>query len=359
MVTNDILEQIGRQSKRAYFVYNLAEKRFEVISEAAGRIWSKGLQELQTNPHALLDAIVKEEKKIVAKYWEKLMAGKPVDEIICLEQNGQNTHLRVDAYPVRDAAGKMVAVAGLVEDVTRHRQFVNYLVEFGHRKNSMLEMVSHDLQGPLAIVKSVSGLLRHEARENRHEEIEHFTKIIEDACTACTDLIGDLLSEEHLRSPEVYVNKTLVNLSEKIQLVVDSYRLGPLVSQEIELNLPAEPLMAEVDAIKFSQILNNLISNSIKFTPPEGKIKISARQQGEQVVLEHRDNGIGIPKDLQPVLFDRYTKAGRKGLRGEESRGLGMSIVRELVKLQGGDIRVESRENEGATFYITLPQRDL
>src|SRR5690606_36187036 len=107
--------------------------------------------------------------------------------------------------------------------------------------------------------------------------------------------------------------------------------------------------------IKFSQILNNLISNSIKFTPPEGSIRIKAYTDGGELVLEHSDNGIGIPEHLLPVLFERRSGASRVGLRGEESRGLGLSIVRELVELQGGSITVKSREQEGTTFTVRLP----
>ena len=95
---------------------------------------------------------------------------------------------------------------------------------------------------------------------------------------------------------------------------------------------------------------------SIKFTPPKGKITITLKQSGALLLITHADTGIGIPSDLQPYLFERQgNKATRCGLKGEKPNGIGLSIVKDLVEVQGGKLKVESQENQGTTFYLTFP----
>jgi PAS domain S-box-containing protein len=358
---NDLkaIEQIGRQSNKVLFQYSLLQQRFEYLSEAFHDIWGLDKPAVENEPLRLLFTVEEEDRPAVLRCWHKLLKGDHVEETISIKQEKRQRFVRYDVYPLQDENGTIVALAGMAEDVTKQREFLDYLAEFGQRKNSVLEMVSHDLRGPLAVVQSVAGLLRKDLQEQRQEDIDTYTSIIEKACITCTDLINDLLSEEHLRSTEIHVNMTRVDLNEQIRNVAEFYREGKVMKQSIVLDLPDEPLVMPLDQIKFSQILNNLISNSMKFTPPTGCITIRVYREGEEVVVEHQDNGIGIPEQLQPALFERKKNAGRRGLNGEESRGLGLSIVRDLVKLQGGSISVQSEEHKGTTFTIRLPLMEL
>ncbi|WP_180336284.1 PAS domain-containing sensor histidine kinase [Pontibacter ramchanderi] len=337
------------------FQYNLTQQQFDYLSPAFHDLWDMDEARLQKSALQLLDTVVEDDRPAVLRCWHKLLKGDHVDEIVRVQQHGRLRHIRYIVYPICNAAQKVVAVAGMAENVTRQQDFINYLAEFGQRKDSVLEIVSHDLRGPLAVVKSVAGLIRREVHENTRQEIEHYTDIIEKACIQCTDLIQDLLSEEHLRSPEVYVHKTRVDLNDQIRNVAELYQKGQMVQQQFILQLPQEPLMLELDQIKFSQIMNNLISNSIKFTPKEGSITIRAFQEGDEAVVEHSDTGIGIPEHLLSKLFERRGVASRQGLNGEESRGLGLSIVYELVRLQGGSIEVQSNGQHGTCFTVRLP----
>ncbi|MBD1396511.1 HAMP domain-containing histidine kinase [Pontibacter sp. JH31] len=355
METDKWIEQIGQQSKKAFFKYNLSHQHFEVLTDAVAAIWETALDQIRQHPEILLDPLAAEERDALDRHAKQVLAGTPVETTFRMEIGGKTKFVCCDVYPIRNEGGAVVAVAGVIEDITQQRRYQDYLTEFAQRKDSMLEMVSHDLSGPLAIVRSVAGLLREEVQNSTKQEVAKFTGIIEDACSNCTNLINDLLSEEHLRSPQVYVNKTRVDLVEAVRKITEPYQQGLLVSQQIELDLPPEPLVMELDQVKFSQILINLISNSIKFTHSDGRIQISVRREGDEMLLEHRDNGIGIPEHLLPHVFDRYTAAGRQGLKGEQSRGLGLSIVRNLVELQGGTIRVESREQGGTVFFLRLP----
>lgn len=105
---------------------------------------------------------------------------------------------------------------------------------------------------------------------------------------------------------------------------------------------------------KFSRVISNLISNAVKFSHSNSTILITTQYTTESVLIKVADNGIGIPKQMQEVIFDKFTKAGRKGTAGEKSFGLGMSIVKQIVELHGGKIWLESEENKGTTIYIEL-----
>ncbi|MDB5120333.1 MAG: phosphate regulon sensor protein PhoR [Sphingobacteriales bacterium] len=104
------------------------------------------------------------------------------------------------------------------------------------------------------------------------------------------------------------------------------------------------------------QVINNLISNAIKFTADDGVIEVDIKDQQQTVMIAVRDNGIGISEDMHPYLFDRFTKAIRTGLRGEEPVGLGMSIIKTIIELHNGTIYFESKENEGSIFFIETPK---
>ncbi|MBX0331810.1 HAMP domain-containing histidine kinase [Pontibacter sp. HSC-14F20] len=355
MNQSDVIQQIGQQSSKVLFQYNLTQNKFDFLSPAFFDIWEIEESQLQENPQLLFDSVIEDDRPAVERCWQKLLNGDHIDEIVRIELQGQKRYIRYIAYPIYDSDKQVASLAGMAENVTQQQNFINYLTEFGQRKNSALEMVSHDLRGPLAVVKSVASLLRKEIQEDEQQEIAHYTEIIEKACVQCTDLIQDLLSEEHLQSMEVNVHKTHVDVSEQIRNVAEFYQKGQMVQQQFILQLPEEPLMLELDQIKFSQILNNLISNSIKFTPYTGKITIRAYKDGEEAVIEHSDTGIGIPEHMLPQIYERRSIASRKGLKGEESRGLGLSIVHQLVKLLGGTISVQSREQEGTTFMLRLP----
>ena len=102
--------------------------------------------------------------------------------------------------------------------------------------------------------------------------------------------------------------------------------------------------------------MDNLIINAIKFSKPEGNIDVSLSQTNNDIFIKVRDYGIGIPDDIQPFIFDRFSKASRNGVRGEASIGLGLSIVHQIIKKHDGNIEVSSTPDAGTTFTIKLPQ---
>jgi two-component system sensor histidine kinase VicK len=120
-----------------------------------------------------------------------------------------------------------------------------------------------------------------------------------------------------------------------------------------------DEIFVEIDEYKFNQVLNNLISNAIKFTADGGTITIRIVKGESNVLITVADNGIGIPEKYHANLFKKFTKARRPGLKGEPSVGLGMSIIKTIVEWHGGKIWFESKVGEGSTFYIEMPEKAI
>jgi signal transduction histidine kinase len=133
--------------------------------------------------------------------------------------------------------------------------------------------------------------------------------------------------------------------------------LRPLAEQkglDFELNLPEALPMVKGNALRLEQVVNNLVSNAIKFTP-QGSVSVSTWSEEDHVLVEVRDTGIGIPPDAQKELFQKFYRVRTPETRGIEGTGLGLAIVKSIVESYGGQITVTSAPNEGSTFTVTLP----
>jgi signal transduction histidine kinase len=116
-----------------------------------------------------------------------------------------------------------------------------------------------------------------------------------------------------------------------------------------------QELTSAVNPSKLTRVLDNLIGNGLKFSNSESPINIEVRKSADACIIRVTDFGIGIPAHLQQLLFDQFSKAGRPGLKGEKSIGLGLHISRQIIEQHGGSLTVDSQENQGTTFQITLP----
>jgi signal transduction histidine kinase len=169
-------------------------------------------------------------------------------------------------------------------------------------------------------------------------------------------IVDSLLSISMIESGKLDLQKTVVNICELIKSTVSDYKE---LAQEKELSLYCEVPENSVDICldpdKTKEVLINLISNSIKFTPKGGRIKVVCTKQDREVLVSVQDSGVGIAKEDIPKLFDKFTQFGRKAGPGEKGTGLGLAIVKKLVEMHGGKIEVESKVNKGTTFTIFLP----
>jgi two-component system sensor histidine kinase VicK len=180
--------------------------------------------------------------------------------------------------------------------------------------------------------------------------------VMQDTCRDSVNLIREFVDSEFAESANVQLKRARVDLAASLRQVMETYqRSEHLVAKQFSFSSTPDVVYVEIDNNKFLQVVNNLLSNAIKFTREGGHISLTLQQEQHHVLITVTDDGIGIPEKLQPVLFERFTKARRPGLRGEKTTGLGMSIIQALVRLHNGTITFESQENKGTSFYIRLP----
>ena len=230
----------------------------------------------------------------------------------------------------------------------------NMLIKYANKKNSILHMLAHDLRGPLGVANS---LVKTINQQTDPDALKKKTNYIANILEQSIDLINDLVAREELEATAVKFIKKRINIAQLLADYMEECRRShQLAERTITYVSSAEEIYVNLDNSKFMQIINNLISNALKFTQPGGHIKLTVNAEGQHVNLQMADDGIGIPKDLLPVIFDKFTPAARAGINGEPTIGLGLSIVRTIVEWHDGEISCDSEEGKGTSFNIRLPR---
>ncbi len=221
-------------------------------------------------------------------------------------------------------------------------------------KNELVATASHDLKNPLSSIMGYVDLIEmtHELSDTGKEYIRRVRAAVEHML----NLIDDLLDLARIESG-IQLRYGRVNLKQLFQEVASRFEVQ-LQEKAMTLELqvaPDVPLVA-ADPRRLSQIVTNLVSNAIKYTPPEGHVWLSARLlEGEKVQIAVRDDGLGISPEDQAQIFTRFYRVRTPETESIEGTGLGLAIVKSLVELHGGQISVESRLGKGSVFYVTLP----
>jgi two-component system sensor histidine kinase VicK len=247
------------------------------------------------------------------------------------------------------------ALVIIVRDITRIRQLEDYLVKYGAKKNTLLDNLAHHISGALSLMQHLSIEATKLLRSDVEINVRTYLNLMEANCLHCIDIINDLMRHEHLESTDIEVKKTKVDVVQIVSIIhqelLQSYSARKIILQSAS---PSIQIMA--DNVKLLQVVNNLASNALKFTDPEGLIFISIQESEHEVIISVADQGIGIPDSLKPFIFQKQPGGGRIGLNGERSIGIGLSLCKNLVDLMGGRIWFESEEGKGSTFYISLPK---
>ena len=222
--------------------------------------------------------------------------------------------------------------------------------KLNREKSEILGFVAHDLRSPLNNIEALSTLVLAEGQESGTTELQ----LILASAQHAKDIINDLIEVVQEKKPDF--KKEDIDLVSYLQHVCNTWQANVDKSRKINFFTSDAELFASINTSKFSRVVDNLIGNGIKFSAAETPINIELVPNKEHCDISIRDYGIGIPEELKKLLFDQFSKAGRVGLNGEKSMGLGLHISREIIELHGGTLKVESKEHEGTTFTISVPR---
>jgi two-component system sensor histidine kinase VicK len=353
-----ILEQVAEQSLHAFFIYDLVDKHLHYVNPAFEEIWQRSRESVYKDLSAILDTVHPEDKSYLVDKFQNLLENQEVKSVefrIVLPDHSVRW-VCITGYLIYKK-DNVRFISGYVEDISKNKAYSQNILKFNAKKNSVLEILSHDLASPLHTIQGMTNVLEKKLAQHIDPSVKELLGFIKDSCIKGTNLIRDFVNHEFLESSQVVLNKKRIDLVQKIAEIIESYKKGQvLIPKQFEVIAASQSVFVEIDEMKFIQAINNLISNAIKFTHDNGKIAVQIQEEEKNILITVEDNGIGIPEDMQPYLFDKFTKARRPGIKGEKSTGLGMSIIKTIIELHEGTIWFESQENKGTTFYVSIPR---
>jgi signal transduction histidine kinase/DNA-binding response OmpR family regulator len=251
-------------------------------------------------------------------------------------------------------AGDLAARAAIALDNARLYQNIQ---QEDHRKNQFLAMLAHELRNPLAPIRNAVGILRLVGASD--STLVQARDMIDRQVTHMARLVDDLLDTSRLARGKVLLRKERLDLAGLLRDTLEDYR-GVLAGNNLELVicLPDEPLYVEGDATRLAQVVGNVLHNASKFTNAGGRVQVDLRGEADNaVVLTVHDTGIGMEPDMLDRVFDPFSQADSSLDRSRGGLGLGLALVRGLVKLHGGDVHADSAGlGHGASISIRLPR---
>ncbi|WP_324672145.1 ATP-binding protein [Hymenobacter sp. GOD-10R] len=354
------VEHFLQQTPFVFFVYDVASQRVTYINSAYERLLNGHSDQVNEELADLIARVHPDDYEHAADCWQRWQAGRLHEafELHLLTLDGSDQWLSITPYLFTDAEPGL-QLGGLVQDITVTKVAMWHADKYNSKKNTTLEILSHDLAGPLAMLQQMSDYIQEAAAPLQNAELTSMIEHMRVLCRDSVNLIHDFVDHEFLDSVNVELKRERVDLVEKLRLIMEEYQASaPALHKHFVFEAKVAPLYLEIDQNKLMQAIGNLLSNSLKFTPDGGTITLRVEQQQGLAIVTVADTGIGIPQSVQAGLFEKFTHARRPGLRGERSTGLGMSIIKSIVELHQGRIYFHSQEGEGTVFTVELPLLD-
>jgi signal transduction histidine kinase len=243
--------------------------------------------------------------------------------------------------------------AHLLDELNRLRETVR-AAQLG--KDAFLATLAHELRNPLAPIRNALHLLR--ITNNDPATLIQARDIMERQVRQMVRLIDDLLDLSRLSRGKIELKKEMIEVKEVVQMALESSRPAlDSAGTVFQVSLPEETLHVWADPMRLAQALANLLNNAAKYTEAGGQVQLTVTQESGSVVFRVRDDGAGIPADMLPHVFDMFCQIDRALNRAQGGLGIGLSVVRGLVRLHGGEVEASSNGlGQGSEFVMRLPQ---
>ncbi len=329
------------------------------------RSWNKGAERIfgYTEAEMLgrpIATIIPPE--LQAEEWEilaQLRRGERIDhfETVRVTKDGRQLDVSLSISPIHNDAGEVVGASKIASDITESKRIARVLAEADRRKDQFLAMLAHELRNPLAAVSSGMELLavstdeaqQAEARRMMDRQIKHLVH-----------LVDDLLDMSRISRGVVILRQDVLDARTVVERAGEAAR--PLMREHrhsFEVVIPDDALPVLGDATRLEQLLANLLTNAAKYTPPGGRIRIDATRLEDHIELAVRDNGIGIPPNLLPEVFDLFAQSERLPDRASGGLGIGLTLVKAIALMHGGSVDARSKgPGQGSVFTVRLPAVD-
>jgi PAS domain S-box-containing protein len=333
-----------------------ANGEFRFLSVSQDFLVATGLSRQQVVGSLVRDVIPPPSRDMVLKHYrEAIQSGQPVRwEEESLYPAGRR-YGEVAVTPLCDASGTATHLIGIVHDITERKRMEGEREDEDRRKDEFLSLLGHELRNPLAAVSTALQLLSGGVTD---EERLSLNGMMDRQVTLMQRLLDDLLDLSRIKYGYIQLKKEPVDLANFLEHVTqETQSMRADRGQEMILRFPDEIVRFMADEARLEQIAINLLSNASKYTAQGGTIEFSGSREGFEVILRCKDNGRGIPLEMQQKIFEPFTRVEPPtASRGEASLGIGLALVKQLVELHGGRISVESGgPGTGSEFSVRLP----
>ena len=345
------------------------ERHITTWNKGAERLYGYPADEALGKPLTML-TLPRDMEEVLSNI-DKIRHGKTVEpfETERRQKDGPHLHLAVVLSPVKDAAGRIIGVSTVARDITERKraeaeraqlladaQAAQAEAERANRlKDEFLATLSHELRTPLTAIVGWSEMLGRSQLDP--VTAQRAVEVIRRNARMQVQMIDDLLDVSRIVTGKLRMTVQPVDLGSVIIAAVEGVRPAAEakgIRFQLQLDSPAGQVSGDPDRLQ--QVAWNLVSNAIKFTPKGGRVLVRLERVDSQVEIAVSDTGRGIAADFLPHVFDRFRQADATTTRVYGGLGLGLAIVRQLVELHGGTVRVESAgEGLGSTFTVSLP----
>jgi PAS domain S-box-containing protein len=288
---------------------------------------------------------------------DRLVRGERIEhfETVRVSKNGRRLEISLTVSPVRDRTGRIIGASKVARDITESKRTAEALRQADRRKGEFLALLAHELRNPLVPLRNGLEVMRlfpgdevavAKAREMMERQLGHMIR-----------LVDDLVDVSRINSDKLELRRSRILLADVFDSAVETVR--PLIDaagQTLAVSLPEEPVALDADPTRLAQVFANLLNNSAKYTEPGGHIWMGAERRGGDVFVSVRDDGIGIPAEALPGIFDMFSQVDRSIERATGGLGIGLALVKGLVEMHGGTVTAESGgARKGTKFTVRLP----
>ena len=342
-VDNDLIINSWNSGATTIFQYEPDEiigKPFEVIFTEEDK--EKGAPQLEIDT-ALKEGRAKDNKWHVCKDGSKFYANGLV-------------------FPLLGSKGEMLGYVKILRDLTERKKsedsiskYIKELEELNTHKESVLAILSHDLRGPLAGIISTADYLKSNFDKMKPDAVKEMLELLHKSSKEELNMLDYLVEWARIKYAAEVFSPTKLELNQYVKKVFDGLKDAAALNTVNLHNEIEENTSVFADKKMLLSILQNIVSNALKHTDTGGKVIITARRKEDKIIVEIKDSGVGMSKEIQDNLFTPQMASLSKAREDDKGAGIGLLLVKGFLEKSGGEIWVESIIGEGSTFYFTLP----